>query len=297
MLRRRPRVPLAEDAGHSGKRWAGLAIAAALVVVTGIGVVLARDDVLGLLRPRCQATALEDSVTFSPEQMHHAATITAIAMKRGLPARAATVALATSIQESKLRNITYGDRDSLGLFQQRPSQGWGTEDEILDPVHATNAFYDQLVKVDGYQDMEITQVAQLVQRSAFPEAYADHEREARIIASTLTGYSPGGLGCRLDPTKGATDRKALVTALREELGVSAERTNGTLVVRAPDERHAWGIGAWAVAQAEAHQLTSVTVGDRQWTRTRRSSGWSWHDADDPQDPTTVLLRLTTRSDA
>ena len=292
MPRRRSRVPLAEDAGRSGGRWAAVALVALLVALTGIGVVLARDDVLGLLQPRCHATALDESVTFSPEQMHHAATITAIAVKRGLPARAATIALATSIQESKLRNITYGDRDSLGLFQQRPSQGWGTEAEILDPVHATNAFYDQLVKIDGYQDMDVTQVAQQVQKSAFPEAYADHEGEARVIASALSGYSPGGLGCRLDPTTGATDRGALVGALREEIGVTAERANGTFVIRAPDERHAWGIGAWAVAQAEAHQLTSVTVGDQQWSRTRRRSGWSWHDADEPQDPATVVLGLS-----
>ena len=69
-----------------------------------------------------------------------------------MPAHAATIALATALQESKLYNLHGGDRDSLGLFQQRPSQGWGTRGEILDPVHATNAFYDALARVPGYAD-------------------------------------------------------------------------------------------------------------------------------------------------
>ena len=75
--------------------------------------------------------------------------ITAIAIRRGLPPRAATIAIATAIQESKVRNITYGDRDSLGLFQQRPSQGWGTPEQILNPEYSTNKFYDALVKVES----------------------------------------------------------------------------------------------------------------------------------------------------
>ena len=114
-------------------------------------------------------------------------------MRRGLPARAASIALATAYQESKLRNLDHGDRDSLGLFQQRPSQGWGTAKQIQDPYYATNAFYDALVKIDGYQTMRITEAAQEVQRSGFPEAYA-RPRSRR----------PGaGLGAhRLQPRRG-----------------------------------------------------------------------------------------------
>lgn len=98
----------------------------------------------------------------------NAALITGISVQRGLPARAATIGLATAMQESRLVNIDYGDRDSLGLFQQRPSQGWGTPAEIMDPVYSTNAFYDGLVKVDGWQDMEVTDAAQAVQRFRVP---------------------------------------------------------------------------------------------------------------------------------
>ncbi|MGE9809136.1 hypothetical protein [Janibacter sp. G1551] len=279
---------------HRARRW--LAVLATLAVVAalgGAGWIWGRDQLTALATPRCQATATGESVTFSPEQMHHAATITAIAMKRGLPARAATIALATAIQESKLRNITYGDRDSLGLFQQRPSQGWGTQDELLDPVFATNAFYDALVKVDGYETMEITKIAQEVQKSAYPEAYADHELEGRLLASAISGHSPGGLGCRLDDPEGRTDTKALQEALQTEVGVAGSAEGDTLVVTADSELVAWRVGAWAVAQAKAHAITSVSVGTHTWTRTRDASGWEWSSAGDGSgDATRVALTLT-----
>ena len=140
------------------------------------------------------------------EQAEHAGLITAIAVSRGLPARAASIALATAYQESGLRNLDRGDRDSLGLFQQRPSQGWGSAEQVRDPVYSTNAFYDALVEIEGYQSMEITVAAQAVQRSAFPSAYADHEKDARTIASALTGYSRQAFSCRLDrPESGDLD--------------------------------------------------------------------------------------------
>ncbi len=130
--------------------------------------------------------------TFDPEQTGNAALIAALSLKRDMPPRAATIALTTAIQESKIRNLRYGDRDSLGLFQQRPSQGWGTEEEILDPVYSTNTFFDALVKYKGYESADITTIAQKVQKSGFPEAYRDHEGEGRVLASTLTGHSPAG---------------------------------------------------------------------------------------------------------
>src|SRR4051812_13895969 len=149
------------------------------------------------LREHCTATALGQSTELDPEQAGNAAIIAAVAVRRGLPGRAATIGIATAMQESKLRNLPGGDRDSIGLFQQRPSQGWGTPAQVRDPVYASNAFYDVLVKIEGYEDLPITKAAQKVQRSAFPSAYADHEPEARILASALTGYSPAGLSCVL----------------------------------------------------------------------------------------------------
>ena len=105
-----------------------------------------------------------------------------------MPARAASIALATAYQESKLYNIEHGDRDSLGLFQQRPSQGWGTVEQILDPVYATNAFYDALAEIDGYETMpdHRGRPGRCSGRRS-PTAYADHEADARALASALTG--------------------------------------------------------------------------------------------------------------
>jgi hypothetical protein len=239
--------------------------------------------------PSCRATALGRSVTFSPEQSANAATITALALKRGLPARAATIANATAIVESKLRNIKFGDRDSLGLFQQRPSEGWGTQAQILDPVHATNAFYDALIKIDGYQTMAITKVAQEVQHSGFPQAYADHEEEGRILASTLAGHSPGGIGCRLDAAAVSTPAATVAAHLTAELGVPATVQAHSVLATGRDSQQAWAAGSWAVTHADADGITAVTVGDRTWTRARGEDAWSWHAATKPVDPTSVTI--------
>ncbi len=274
---RRSGVVLAEEHPPSGlRRWMTrvvLLLFAAAVVVAGV--VGTRGLVHNFGSPQCQATALGSSVRFDPSQTAYAATIEAIAEKRGLPARAATIAIATAIQESKLRNLTYGDRDSVGLFQQRPSQGWGTEKQILDPVYATNKFYDELVKIKGYEGMRITEIAQRVQRSAYPEAYAEHEQEGRLLASTLSGHSPGGLGCRLNDAT-TSDAAALKAALKAELGVTAATSGTTLTVRAGSERAAWNAGAYAVAKASLYGATAVRVGTQEWTRTRDDQGWTWH---------------------
>jgi len=175
-------------------------------------------------QPSCRAVALGHDVSFTPEQSANAATITAIALQRGLPARAATIANATAIQESKLRNIRFGDRDSLGLFQQRPSQGWGTEKQILDPVYATNKFYDALTKISGYQTMEITKVAQLVQRSATPQAYGQPRA--------------GRAHPRLDPGRPLPRRLRLPTERREDQHAGSHH-------RHTAHRRAWRAGCGA----------------------------------------------------
>jgi hypothetical protein len=276
---RRGGITLAEE--HRPSRTRRLVVRLVLVLLAAgmvlAGVLGARGLISNFGGPRCQATALGSSVDFDPSQTAYAATIEAIAEKRGLPARAATIAIATAIQESKLRNLEYGDRDSVGLFQQRPSQGWGTVEQILDPVYSTNKFYDALVKIDGYEQMRITEIAQKVQRSAYPEAYADHEQEARLLSSALSGHSPEGLGCRLDDaTKG--DPAALQAALAKELGAKATVRGRTVTIAAASERAAWSAGAYAVATASVHGATKVRVGSREWSRTRDSSGWEWHAA-------------------
>ena len=119
------------------------------------------------------------------EQIPHARTIVAIGVNLGVPERGQVVALATAIQESRLRNLAYGDRDSLGLFQQRPSQGWGTPAQIRDPAYASRKFYEGLLMVSGWQQMTVTQAAQAVQRSGFPEAYQRWSDFAQSLTTAL----------------------------------------------------------------------------------------------------------------
>lgn len=262
-------------------------VVAVLVVLVGVGVVAVR--LLGstvILNERCMATVGDETHSLAPDQAANAATIAAVAVQRGLPARAATIGIATAVQESKLRNLDYGDRDSLGLFQQRPSQGWGTPEQVQDPVYATNAFYDVLVEIEGYRDLDVTDAAQQVQRSAFPSAYADHEPEGRVFASALTGYSPAALTCRLRPVDddASSDSSAVAAALADQLGVT-DATVEDGVVRVPadeDEagrRRAWAVAQWAVASADAYGIVAVEVGDQRWERRDPSAGWTTGDAE------------------
>ncbi|MFI0776198.1 C40 family peptidase [Streptomyces sp. NPDC021212] len=132
------------------------------------------------------------------EQIPNAQTIVATGLSTDVPRRGQIVALATAMQESRLRNLSSGDRDSLGLFQQRPSQDWGTAEQIRDPVNATEQFYKALLKVHGWQQMTLTQAAQAVQKSGYPDAYARWEPLAtalqKAIAATFPGSGKGDTG-------------------------------------------------------------------------------------------------------
>ncbi|MEV0003937.1 hypothetical protein AB0H28_16845 [Micromonospora sp. NPDC050980] len=124
----------------------------------------------------------QSRIDLNDEQTANVEAIIAATKKAGLPERAAVISIATSLQESKLENLGHlGDRndhDSLGLFQQRPSSGWGTPEQITDPEHSTLAFLKGLKQVDGWQDMPLTDAAQTVQVSAYPDAYAQWEQQA-----------------------------------------------------------------------------------------------------------------------
>ncbi|MDQ1485151.1 MAG: hypothetical protein QOJ62_844 [Actinomycetota bacterium] len=147
----------------------------------------------------CQVIGQSTGTVYAmdPEQLLNASIIADLAMRRTLPQQAVIVAFATALQESKLRNLTYGDRDSIGLFQQRPSQGWGTKEQILVPTYAAGKFYDALLKVPSWQQLPVAEAAQHVQRSGFPDAYASWQPRATALAAALTGTSAGQLSCRL----------------------------------------------------------------------------------------------------
>ncbi|WP_375430427.1 hypothetical protein [uncultured Friedmanniella sp.] len=255
---------------HLTRRGLGcLTLALLLVVGAAIaGFALLRDR--GVTAPvpgqqRCVATAGESSVVLSLEQAHLTSIIVGLSVRRGLAPRAASIAMATVYQESGIRNLDGGDRDSVGLFQQRPSQGWGTVKQLKDPYYATGAFYDALVKVKGWEDGDITEVAQQVQRSGFPDAYRDHEADGRVLASVLTGRSTAGISC-LERQDRAGNSDGLVTAMEKTLGTVDHAVDGpTVTVRAGKATLAWAYGQHAVANAARYGVVSVTVADRTWT--------------------------------
>jgi hypothetical protein len=260
----------------------------------------------------------------STEQAENATTIAAVGVRRGLPARAVSIALATAYQESKINNLDHGDRDSLGLFQQRPSMGWGTPEQLQDPYYATNAFYDALEKVDGYDNMRITEAAQEVQRSGFPEAYEDHADDARALASALTGYSPDGrFSCVVDPSddleKEQTGRNGLTpraNAVRKDVerafgdlplggfapgGVSDGHQEGSahydgravdIFVRPINEvknRQGWAIAQYLVAHADRLDVKHVIFDGKIWSSGLRSNqGWREYDPGDRPGDRDVL---------
>jgi hypothetical protein len=241
----------------------------ALILMLGIGAFFwlrnrgATEPVPG--QERCVATASGRSVAVDLEQAHYASIIVGVSVRRGLAPRAASIALATVYQETGIRNLDYGDRDSVGLFQQRPSQGWGTAKQIKDPYYATNAFYDALIKIDGWESADITEVAQRVQRSAYPEAYRDHEEDARVLASTLTGNSPAGFRC-LDRSRATGDPSGLADSLRKTFGsrTSVSSADATVVVRAANPRLAWAYAHYTVGNSKYYGVTTVSVAGRQW---------------------------------
>jgi hypothetical protein len=234
----------------------------------------------------CQVRA-DGRVSLAVEQMANAATITAVGVRLGMPERAVQVALATAMQESKLRNLPHlgarNDHDSVGLFQQRPSQGWGTERQLADPGYATERFYRALRQVAGWQRLRITEAAQRVQRSAFPEAYQQWAPQARVLATALLGDRPGAVTCAVPadpPARGQPAAAALGVALARDWGAGQgsglERAPaGTLrlaaaaapgvTVLATDARTGWRYAHWLVAHAAERGVIRVRFADLEWT--------------------------------
>lgn len=220
----------------------------------------------------CTVTLGERSDTKTAEQTNNIALIVASSIRHGLPARAGTIAVATAIQESSLRNIDYGDRDSVGLFQQRPSMGWGSVEEIMDPYYSTDKFYYSLKHLDGWQHMEVTVAAQRIQVSGFPDAYADHEEEGRLWASALTGHG-GDVTCDVGDS-GPTTARALSERIAADFGADtfdiqiADIGEGetVLVGASSDPVRDAALQQWAVAVASPMNVTASSYNGRSWVR-------------------------------
>ncbi|MEV7926786.1 MULTISPECIES: hypothetical protein [unclassified Kitasatospora] len=240
----------------------------------------------------CSVKTAAGSGTLELPQAANAATIAAVARSRGLPDRATTISLATAMQESKLRNLAGGDRDSIGLFQQRPSMGWGTAQQIGDPVYATNKFLDGLVKVPGYTRLPLTDAAQAVQKSGYPQAYAKHETKATLLTSALAGREPGSFSCVVhdyakpdpvdspSPTAGSTVSPAAVQPTAADraqvLSDRVRREFGRTVTPATGYASTIKGAENAVSltpDPSAAALTSSTDGTDDGITAERASGW------------------------
>jgi len=191
------------------------------------------------------------------DQARNATTIAAVGKRLGLPDHAVSIALATAYLESGLHNLAHGDRDSLGLFQQRPSQGWGTPAQIMTPHYAAAAFYQHLARVPCWEVMPVTLAAQKVQRSALPNGYAQFEPAARAIAEALTGEVPAGFTCRASFPAGPP-AVGLQEAMTTELGLSS-----LSVPLAPAK--GWTVGSWLIGHAPDFKLAAVSFGGQHWT--------------------------------
>lgn len=141
---------------------------------------------------------LTSVASLGQEQTHNAAVIISVGQQMKVPPRGWVIAIATALQESRLINLgnlgANNDHDSLGLFQQRPSQGWGTPAQVMDPAYASRKFYEKMLQVSNWQNRPLTDVAQAVQRSAFPDAYAKHEGQATQIVNALTNGAARAAG-------------------------------------------------------------------------------------------------------
>ncbi len=255
----KPAGPRRDGRRQRRPRWV-LILAASLVVVLvvwGIDRLVSGGTTAAAITPQCTVATAAGKFTMTPEQAANAATIAAIGHHLGLPDHAVTIALATALQESRLINLPGGDRDSVGLFQQRPSEGWGPPSRLRDPVYASRAFYNALTKLPGWESLAVTQAAQAVQHSAAPDAYAAQEAEARSLAIALTGEVPAGLVCHFHPA-GAPVQATWSGALANEVGPVGPGAQVSAV-------NGWVLAGWLVAHAQSFGFTTVSFSGQTWT--------------------------------
>lgn len=264
-----PRRP-GRGAARRRRRRAQLLIAGAVVVVLAGGAL----GLKLLLTPGPShplgCTTVGTTYALDFEQASNATTIAAVGKRLGLPDHAVTIALATALQESQLHNLPYGDRDSRGVFQQRPSQGWGTAAQVMTPRYAAAAFFQHLASVPGWPTLPVTVAAQLVQRSGSPSAYAQWEAVARALARATTGEVAAGFSCHVpDPPK-TTATATLAQTMTLELGDAPIGVPVTAL-------RGWTVSSWLVGHANQFGITSVAFGGEQWT----SAGGGWQSDPSP----------------
>jgi len=235
--------------------------------------------------PGCQAGTGATAIPMDTDQAAIAATIAGVAARHKLPEEAVIIAYAAAIQESQLHDLDYGDRDSVGVFQQRPSQGWGTKSELENPVYATTKFFAALVQVPGYATMPVDEAAQDVQHSGDGSAYEQWASVAAQLAGYFTGASPHGVSCwyvpparpslanvgrSLTETFGPQGGDRILVAVTTAR--SGKKKPGDAVVQAQRDA-AWTVAGWLVAHAQDYGISEVRYAGYDWTAADGSMGW------------------------
>ena len=244
--------------------------------------------------PGCQAGTGNNAIALDFGQAADAAIIAGVAVNEQLPSRALTIAYATAFQESKLENLTYGDLDSVGIFQQRPSEGWGTSAELQDPAYASRAFFGALVKVPDYTKIPVYQAAQDVQKSADGYAYQQYAQTGALLATDYTA-TPHAVTCWYNPATQATDQgvsaKLNLHGAAEQLdhvfgapgeggaltGVSRIRSGSADLITTVHGA-GWPVANWLVTNASSYGITQVSYAGYQWTAGLTETSWQSNSA-------------------
>jgi len=281
--------------GYRRPRWRRrLTVLTVIVILLGVGGYAAysayRHYVVRLLTvPGCQAGTGTNAIPLDFGQASDAATIAGVAVREHLPRQALTIAYATALQEAKLENPDYGDLDSVGIFQQRPSQGWGTTAQLEDPAYAAAAFFGALVQVPNWASMPVDQAAQDVQRSADGSAYQQYAGTGAALAADYTA-APHAVTCWYDPgtqaaNLGVSTRLNLANAVKgldDAFGTpGADKSVETIATARTGDSGSfgvtsgsgWPVANWLVANAGNYGITQVRYDGYQWTAGLTETSW------------------------
>jgi hypothetical protein len=265
-----------------GARTKGIGAAAVLAVLIVLGVLalIGRSNQEKPAAPQigvgCIVRGRAFDVPLTTGQAGIAATIAAVADHRALPVRAVTIAYATALQESDLENLPYGDRDSVGIFQQRPSEGWGTRQELLNPIYATTKFFAALAEIPGYRRLPIYRAAQDVQHSADGYAYSQYSSQGAIMAAGFAGWQSRAIWCWYGSGVGKPRRLAAADRnLATAFGPLPVSRFGDPVsaIRVPSHAVGWAVASWLVTHAGDYGIDAVRFAGFQWTAAGGQHGW------------------------
>jgi hypothetical protein len=253
----------------------------ALLLTVG-GYIALRHSVPELEPASCDTSSSGQPVSLQVGQAQIAAVIAGVAQRRALPPRAVTIAYATALQESKLTDLRSGDLDSVGVFQQRPSEGWGPAADLIDPVYASTKFFAALSRVPGYQGLPVYEAAQAVQHSADGYAYNQYATVAARLARAFTGQAPHAVWCWYPAGPGKARLAAAGQQLAHAFGPLAMRPATAPVkgaspgfgVQVSRPAGGWAMTAWLVSHAGSYGIRQISYQGYEWLTGHGTSGWT-----------------------